>query len=294
MAKLYLNHKRLFIAMVMLIVAVIVATTMTVYFVAYGNKKPIAVDGDGNPLYTDTVYDMPSNLTFSAVADITPSITLQAVVQPTNATISEVTWTIEWVDSNYNSIYNVNEYLTIAQNENNCNIITVTMIQPFSSQIKITATSKENPDIKCITLVDCVATYFEIVLFHRANMYFGGAGVGDVNEFSYRERFYITRGGDDVDYLYYNVSPDPTLPSSVIYEYHYYFRFTDLFSEFLRAKNIGVYSIDDKFLTSTLLELPIVDEEYDGMFLTDVVKFDFSLDTMLIKCITRKDTGAPT
>lgn len=296
MVKLYLNHKRLFIAMVILVVAVILATTMTIYFVACGNKKPIAVDGDGNPLYTDKIYDMPSNLTFSAVADITPSIKLQAVVQPTNATISEVTWSVEWVDSSYNSMYNVSEYLTVVQDENNCNIVTVTMIQPFYYQIKITATSKENPDITCITLVDCVATYFEIVLFHRDKMYFGGAGVGDVNEFSDLERFYIAKdgGGRDLDFLYYGLGPDPVYISSARYEYHYYFRFTDLFSAFLREKNIGVYSIDDKFLTLSLLELPIVSEEYNGMFFEDAVKFDFSLDTMLRKCITKYENGVPT
>lgn len=166
----------------------------------------------------------------------------------------------------------------------------------FYYQINITATSKENPDIKSITLVDCVATYFEIVLFHRDKMYFGGAGVGEVNEFSDLERFYVSRdgGGRDVDFLYYGLGPDPALPSSARYEYHYYFRFTDLFSTFLREKNIGVYSIDDKFLTLPPLELPKVSEEYNGMFFEDVVKFDFSLDTMLRKCITKNENGLPT
>ena len=83
-------------------------------------EKGTVIDGDGNEMNGDTVYNMPSNMVFRpALRGATPatSVTIKAVIEPLDATNQLVDWTIAFADpaSEWASGKTLSDYVTITE-----------------------------------------------------------------------------------------------------------------------------------------------------------------------------------
>ena len=120
-------------------------------------EKGTVIDGDGNEMNGDTVYNMPSNMVFRpALRGATPatSVTIKAVIEPLDATNQLVDWTIAFADpaSEWASGKTLSDYVTITDTSE---LTTVTFKQAFGEQIIITVTSQDNPEYTDTCTVDC-------------------------------------------------------------------------------------------------------------------------------------------
>ena len=121
-------------------------------------EKGTVIDGDGNEMNGDTVYNMPSNMVFRpALRGATPatSVTIKAVIEPLDATNQLVDWTIAFADpaSEWASGKTLSDYVTITDTSELTT--TVTFKQAFGEQIIITVTSQDNPEYTDTCTVDC-------------------------------------------------------------------------------------------------------------------------------------------
>ena len=121
-------------------------------------EKGSVIDGDGNEMNGDTVYNMPSNMVFRpALRGATPatSVTIKAVIEPLDATNQLVDWTIAFADpaSEWASGKTLSDYVTITDTSELTT--TVTFKQAFGEQIIITVTSQDNPEYTDTCTVDC-------------------------------------------------------------------------------------------------------------------------------------------
>ena len=121
-------------------------------------EKGSVIDGDGNEMNGDTVYNMPSNMVFRpALRGATPatSVTIKAVIEPLDATNQLVDWTIAFADPSaaWANGKTLSDYVTIT--DTNELTTTVTFKQAFGAQIIITVTSQDNPEYSDTCTVDC-------------------------------------------------------------------------------------------------------------------------------------------
>lgn len=161
MSKLYLNHKRVFIASVVLILSVVLVTFLAIYFVAINKEKtPIAIDENGTELISGKVYDMPSNLMFTSdVSEVSDNdgILLKATVKPITAVDKRLKWSVAWKDTSETfaaSNGDVSQFVTVK--EVSSDTAEIKCLKPFGSKIVINVVSVFSPKAKATCVVDYV------------------------------------------------------------------------------------------------------------------------------------------
>lgn len=103
--------------------------------------------------------------------------TLTATVTPTNASNHRVDWSVAWSNpsSTWASGKSVTDYVTVTPTSDS-KVVTVSCLQPFGTQVMITATSQGNPTVKAT----CTADYAQKVTaatlhIGNVNVNFGGS-----------------------------------------------------------------------------------------------------------------------
>ena len=86
---------------------------------------------------------------------------LTATITPANAYVKGVNWSAVFVDaeSEWAAGKSVEDYLTVTPDAENSQSATVTCLMSFGEQIKITASSQDNEDIKAECIVDYAARF---------------------------------------------------------------------------------------------------------------------------------------
>lgn len=126
-------------------------------------EKPVAsvMDGNGNDLSQGT-HEVPSRMVFASVngapataAAPVGSTTLTATVSPANATNKKVSWSAAFVNPNstWANGKQVSAYLTLTPSADTATC-TVTCLEAFGEQIRITVVSEDNANAKATCLVD--------------------------------------------------------------------------------------------------------------------------------------------
>lgn len=241
-------------------------------------------DNEGNVLDPEKVYAMPSRLGISTVADVDASkstVNLIATVKPDNATMQNVEWSVEWVGEGSYNTYKTTDYLTLNAMANNPNAVTVTIIKAFGQQLKIIAKSKDNPNLKCETIVDYVSDEFEFVYFNNGEFGYRapGADLGeDVEAFM---KPITTAKGGTVDKLEFTVDIFDAVVCTVRddYTYAYSLNFTKDFVDYVAQRNISEVTC-----VSNAVSLPIEEAENIGSLYSTFIKFD--VDTVTTKYLT--------
>lgn len=116
------------------------------------------VDGEGNEMNGNTVYDMPSKMVYTpSTRGVTPatSVQVKAIIEPLDATNQLVTWEIAFADISaaWANGKTVTDYVSINDTDSLTN--TVTFKQAFGAQIIIKVTSQDNPEYSASCTVDC-------------------------------------------------------------------------------------------------------------------------------------------
>ena len=100
-------------------------------------EQTSVIDGDGNVMNSDTVYSMPSAMTFSAaaLASVTSSqsvdVRIEAYVYPENAANREVDYTVAWGNAPSHGSEPVSNYLTLTPDSNGSRLATVSCKKGF-------------------------------------------------------------------------------------------------------------------------------------------------------------------
>ena len=118
------------------------------------------VTESGEVLESGNVYPLPARMAFtsvtreSALAD--NGVTVQATVLPQDATNREVDWSLSWASpaSSWASGKTVTDYVTVTPSSDGSTTATVRCLQAFGAQIRLTVTSRDNPDAAADTMVD--------------------------------------------------------------------------------------------------------------------------------------------
>lgn len=200
-------------------------------------------DNEGNVLEPDKVYAMPSRLGVSTVADVDASkstVNLIATVKPDNATMQNVEWSVEWVGEGFYDDHKTTDYLTLNAMANNPNAVTVTIIKAFGQQLKIIAKSKDNPNLKCETIVDYVSDSFEFVRYNNGEFGYVYPGL-DVEQHVTHKPITTAKGGI-VDNLQFSAGIDEMVVCTVRddYTYSYTFKFDKGFKDYIEQHNLNV------------------------------------------------------
>lgn len=124
-------------------------------------------DNAGNVLNDGTVYAMPVNMMFAPKANLLGagngesgteviSAMISATITPNNAANKNVDWTVEFVnaESEWAQGKEVADYMTVTPQQDGSLIATVSCFQAFGEQIKLTATSRDNPEAFASCTVD--------------------------------------------------------------------------------------------------------------------------------------------
>lgn len=103
--------------------------------------------------------------------------TLTATITPADASNHGVDWSVSW--SNPSSTWangkSPSSYVTVTPQNSNSKIATVTCLQPFGTQIIITAKSQDNPNVKATCTVDYAQKVTSASLnIGNINVNFGG------------------------------------------------------------------------------------------------------------------------
>ncbi|MBQ3220590.1 MAG: hypothetical protein IJB34_01360 [Clostridia bacterium] len=104
--------------------------------------------------------------------------TLTATITPSDAANHGVDWTLTWSNpsSSWASGKTVTDYVTVVASGSSSKIATVSCLQPFGTQIIITATSQDNPTVKATCSVDYAQKVTSAALnIGNINVNFGGS-----------------------------------------------------------------------------------------------------------------------
>lgn len=156
---------------------------------------------------------------------------------------------------------------------NNPNAVTVTIIKAFGQQLKIIAKSKDNPNLKCETIVDYVSDKFEFMYFNNGD---GGYMVPGTDFTEEEAAFFkpITTVKDGaVGKLQFGASIFDAVVCTVRddYKYSYSLQFTKEFRDYMRQEQLVVTCVTDS------VSLPI--EQFSGGFSIKGAMIDFSFDS---------------
>lgn len=155
------SHNKALITFIGLMVAVVVAATLGIYFVAIKSEKtPIAIDENGNELISGKVYDMPSNLMFTSdVEEVSDNdgIILRATVKPDVAYNKTLDWTVAFSgNGSWATGKQATDYVTVTPTADGSDTATVKCLQPFGQAIEIQVTARSNPNAKANCKVDYI------------------------------------------------------------------------------------------------------------------------------------------
>lgn len=130
-----------------------------------------------------SVTDISSEATVNEDTDI---YLLSATVEPVTATNQNLSWSIEWADSEneWASAENIDEYITLSVSDTDSKSCKVTCLQPFGAQAIIKCVSDENSDIYATCTVDYTQKLVSAVL-----------------KFNISENEYIVSENSEVPYL---------------------------------------------------------------------------------------------
>ena len=124
------------------------------------------VIGDQGEILNDgKIHALPGNMLFSAgvrsfIDPESNSGAIEAIVSatvtPANANDKSVDWTLEFVDaeSEWATDKTLSDYVTVTPETDGALVATVSCYQAFGEQIKLTVTSRDNPDATVTCLID--------------------------------------------------------------------------------------------------------------------------------------------
>ena len=116
-----------------------------------------AYDENGNPMYEDTVYEMPQSMVFAPgglPGDSYPGVVITTTIEPADATNQLVNWSVAFANpsSEWATGKTVTDYVNF--DPVSAHICRVYCIAAFGEQIIFTAASDDNPEIKATCTID--------------------------------------------------------------------------------------------------------------------------------------------
>ena len=137
------------------------------------NEQAAVIDGEGNAMVSGKTYAMPQRMVFSATAAeaVTASdgITLTATVSPETADNKAVDWAASFVNpsSSWASGKTVTDYVTVTPTSDGALTANVNCLKAFGEQIKVTVTSRVNPEAKAECTLDYARRILDTALYHE-------------------------------------------------------------------------------------------------------------------------------
>lgn len=165
--KKILNKKGvIYILTALLFLSLIVGSIVLIFCVNVNDFA--AIDENGNKYKEGIVYPMPETIAFTSdftevdgVREFVPkTITVEATIEPSNATFKDLSYTLEWGYTGLSSEKaewikgkNVTDYVSV---EMNGTIFKITCLQYFFVDIDLVATSLSNPDVSARCNLYCL------------------------------------------------------------------------------------------------------------------------------------------
>ena len=137
------------------------------------NEQAAVMDGEGNTMVSGKTYAMPQRMVFAATAAeaVTASegITLTATVSPETADNKVVDWAVSFVDpsSSWASGKTVTDYVTVTPTSDGALTANLNCLKAFGEQIKVTVTSRVNPEAKAECTLDYARRILDTALYHE-------------------------------------------------------------------------------------------------------------------------------
>ena len=137
------------------------------------NEQAAVMDGEGNAMVSGKTYAMPQRMVFAATAAeaVTASegITLTATVSPETADNKTVDWAVSFVNpsSSWASGKTVTDYVMVTPTSDGALTANVNCLKAFGEQIKVTVTSRVNPEAKAECTLDYARRILDTALYHE-------------------------------------------------------------------------------------------------------------------------------
>ena len=137
------------------------------------SEQAAVMDGEGNAMVSGKAYAMPQRMVFAATATeaVTASegITLTATVSPETADNKAVDWSVAFVNpsSSWASGKSVTDYVIATPTSDGALTANVNCLKAFGEQIKVTVTSRVNPEAKAECTLDYARRILDTALYHE-------------------------------------------------------------------------------------------------------------------------------
>ena len=136
-------------------------------------EQAAVIDDKGNMMVSGTTYAMPARMVFATtaaeVSNASEGITLTATISPETADNKAVDWSVAFVNqsSSWAKGKNVADYVTVMPSSDGALTATVNCLKAFGEQIKITVTSRVNPEAKAECTLDYARRILDTALYHE-------------------------------------------------------------------------------------------------------------------------------
>ena len=169
---MYNTIKRKAIITILTVITLISAAVGIGFLIKTKDKAPVAsvdkpssviTDENDTVLDGEEVHAMPTRMLISrspmraqAAENQTVSTKIAANISPYNATDKTVDWSLAFVneESEWANGKTVTDYVTAVPETDGALVATVSCMQPFGEQIKLTVTSRDNPNASASCLID--------------------------------------------------------------------------------------------------------------------------------------------
>ncbi len=216
------------------------------------------IDGENNiGLDSDKIQELPKSIV--ATSDKSDTVVFKAIVKPDDAFNKSLTWKLEWsnpVDS-WASGKTTTDYINMTVSPTDSTQVSIKCVAPFSIQMKLVATSVQNPAVSATATIDFLKKLLEV----KNTMTYDGVNV-DLNakDFVYGpDIINNASGGEDFDaktflcnkeYVFTLGTIDPVIENSMTYSLtkEYY----DIVSE--KFSGLGI--------VTRFIELPVFDNKF--------------------------------
>ena len=137
------------------------------------NEQAAVIDGEGNAMVSGKTYAMPQRMVFAATAAeaaaASEGITLTATVSPETADNKAVDWAVSFINpsSSWASGKTVTDYVTVTPTSDGALTANVNCLKAFGEQIKVTVTSRVNPEAKAECTLDYARRILDTALYHE-------------------------------------------------------------------------------------------------------------------------------
>lgn len=131
------------------------------------------VTEDGTVMESGDVYPLPERMAFTSVSAestfASDGVTVQAGVQPRDATNRAVDWSLSWKNaaSSWANGKSVTDYVTVTPSSDGALTANVNCLKAFGGQIKVTVTSRVNPEAKAECTLDYARRILDTALYHE-------------------------------------------------------------------------------------------------------------------------------